>query len=192
MHSVLAVDKNGNPSAMPLPGPTTGPRRKPWNCGNSPLGKKLYAATGTPIHPDVVPLVKIAWIRQHDTERFRQTVEFLSIKSYIIHQLTGEYLIDYSIASATGSFNIHAAELPGGRCACNMPALPPIDCPAVAPVFATGRQIEKSLSAIIGVAVPNTKILIGSSDGCLATPGRRRERRWRMPPSPLKTVALCG
>ena len=37
----------------------------------------------------------------------QQTQKFLSIKTYIIQQLTGEYVIDYSVASATGILNIH-------------------------------------------------------------------------------------
>ena len=51
--------------------------------------------------------MKIAWIKNNDKERFQADQKFLSIKSYIIQQLTGEYIIDYSIASATGLLNIH-------------------------------------------------------------------------------------
>ena len=32
---------------------------------------------------------------------------FFPLKAYIIQQLTGEYVIDYSLASATGLLNIH-------------------------------------------------------------------------------------
>jgi gluconokinase len=106
MHSVLAVDKNGNPLGNAITWADNRAKKEAQELRNSPLGKKLYEATGTPIHP-MSPLVKIAWIRNRDTERFKLTSKFLSIKSYIIHQLTGEYIIDYSIASATGLLNIH-------------------------------------------------------------------------------------
>ena len=45
----------------------------------------------------------------------RKHSKFLSIKSYIIQQLTGEYLIDYSLASATGLLNIHKIKM-GCQC----------------------------------------------------------------------------
>ena len=53
------------------------------------------------------PLIKITWIKNNDKERFKKTWKFLSIKSYIIQQLVDGYVIDYSLASATGLLNIH-------------------------------------------------------------------------------------
>ena len=53
------------------------------------------------------PLVKVTWLKQHDRERFNKTHKFLSIKSYVLQQLTNGYVLDYSLASATGLFNIH-------------------------------------------------------------------------------------
>src|SRR6185503_15512515 len=96
MHSVLAVDKNGNPLGNAITWADNRARQEAQELRSSAPGKTLYAATGTPIHP-MSPLLKIAWIGHHDKERFRLTAKFLSIKSYIIHQLTGEYMTDYSI-----------------------------------------------------------------------------------------------
>ena len=106
MHSVLAVDKNGNPLGNAITWSDNRAKKEADKLKTSALGKTIYTATGTPLHP-MSPLMKIAWIKNNDKERFRQTNKFLSIKSYIIKQLTDEYLIDYSIASATGLLNIH-------------------------------------------------------------------------------------
>ena len=38
---------------------------------------------------------------------FGKTFKFISGKEYIFHQLFGEFVIDHSIASATGLFDIH-------------------------------------------------------------------------------------
>jgi gluconokinase len=57
-------------------------------------------------HSSMSPLIKITWLKNHDKSRFKAS-KFMSIKSYIIQQLTGENVIDYSLASATGLFNIH-------------------------------------------------------------------------------------
>jgi gluconokinase len=106
MHSVLAIDKNGIPLGNVITWADNRGKNEATALKNSSLGKTIYKATGTPIHP-MSPLVKIAWMKNRDKERFKKTYKFLSIKSYIIQQLTGDYIIDYSLASATGLFNIH-------------------------------------------------------------------------------------
>ena len=106
MHSVLAVDNHGNPIGNAITWADNRAKKEAQELRHSLPGKKLYEITGTPIHP-MSPLLKIAWIGHHDAERFNHTSKYLSIKSYVIQQLTGEYMIDYSIASATGLLNIH-------------------------------------------------------------------------------------
>ena len=106
MHSVLAVDKNGNPIGNAITWADNRANKEAQELKKSVTGKNIYNATGTPLHP-MSPLTKIAWIKNSDKDRFRQASKFLSIKSYIIQQLTGECLMDYSIASATGLLNIH-------------------------------------------------------------------------------------
>ncbi|PSL27531.1 gluconokinase [Chitinophaga ginsengisoli] len=167
MHSVLAVDKNGNPLGYAITWADNRAKKEAQELRNSSLGKKLYEATGTPIHP-MSPLVKIAWIRHNNKERFRLTSKFLSIKTYIIHQLTGEYIIDYSIASATGLMNIHTVNweedaLQYAGITANQLAVP-------APVFTAAGKLKKAYQQSLRLPA-ETKILIGSSDGCLATLG---------------------
>src|SRR5215217_342566 len=77
MHSLLTVDKDG----VPLGNVIT------WADNR---GKETAAG-----------------LRNNDPERFRNTSKFLPVKSYMIQQLTGKCVIDYSIASATGLMNIH-------------------------------------------------------------------------------------
>jgi gluconokinase len=167
MHSVLAVDKNGNPLGNAITWSDNRAKKEALELRSSTLGKSLYAATGTPIHP-MSPLLKIAWIRNRDKERFRQTSKFLSIKSYIIHQLTGEYLMDYSIASATGLMNIHTITWEAD--ALQYAGITPAKLPGLAPVFTTAGKLKKAYQQSLGLPA-DTKILIGSSDGCLATLG---------------------
>ncbi|THU30769.1 gluconokinase [Niastella caeni] len=167
MHSVLAVDKNGNPLGNAITWADNRAKKEAQELRRSALGKSLYAATGTPIHP-MSPLVKIAWIRNSDKERFRQTSKFLSIKSYIIHQLTGEYMIDYSIASATGLMNIHTIKWEAD--ALQYAGITASKLPGLAPVFTAAGKLKKAYQQSLRLPA-ETKILIGSSDGCLATLG---------------------
>ncbi|UOE92013.1 gluconokinase [Alkalihalobacillus sp. LMS39] len=66
----------------------------------------LYEKTGTPLHP-MSPLAKLIWLKESKVEAYQQAAYFISIKEYIIYKWFGEKVVDYSIASATGLFNIH-------------------------------------------------------------------------------------
>jgi len=167
MHSVLAVDRNGNPLGNAITWADNRARQEAQELRSSAVGKALYAATGTPIHP-MSPLLKIAWIGHHDQERFRLTAKFLSIKSYIIHQLTGEYMTDYSIASATGLMNIHSIAWEPD--ALQYAGITADKLPDATPVFAAAGRLKKAYQQSLNLPA-ETKILIGSSDGCMATLG---------------------
>jgi gluconokinase len=167
MHSVLAVDKNGNPLGNAITWADNRAKKEAQELRHSPLGKSLYAATGTPIHP-MSPLLKIAWMKDRDKDRFRQASKFLSIKSYIIHQLTGEYIMDYSIASATGLLNIHTINWEAD--ALKYAGITAARLPGLAPVFSSAGKLKKAYQQSLRLPA-ETKIIIGSSDGCLATLG---------------------
>ena len=167
MHSLLAVDKNGTPLGNAITWSDNRAKHIASDLKKSPLAKKIYAATGTPIHP-MSPLLKTAWLRLHDNERFKQTSKFLSIKSYIVHQLTGEYLMDYSIASATGFLNVHTKEWEAE--ALKFANISASKLPDLVPVFSTAGKLKKAYQTSLGLS-SNIKILIGSSDGCMAILG---------------------
>src|SRR5688572_7214360 len=104
MHSLLVVDKNGSAMGNAIMWSDNRAKNEAAAFKASPLSSEIYNATGTPIHP-MSPFLKIVWMKNNDESRFKKTARFLSLKSYVIHQLTGQYLMDYSIASATGLFN---------------------------------------------------------------------------------------
>ncbi len=167
MHSLLAVDEDGVPLGNAITWADNRGKKEAASLKGTALGDAIYQATGTPIHP-MSPLVKIAWMRSHDPEKFNQTRKFLSIKSYVVQQLTGSCIIDHSIASATGLMNIHTLSWDAsalefaGISADKLPDLVPVNYSDIR----LKREYQKSLRLLDSV-----KILIGSSDGCLATLG---------------------
>lgn len=167
MHSILSIDKNGVPLGNAIVWSDNRAKKEAHDLKRSSLGKVLYQATGTPIHP-MSPLNKIAWLKNHDKERFQQAQKFLSIKSYIIQQLTGEYIIDYSIASATGLLNIHSLQWEAE--ALKHAGITAGRLPDLVPVFYSGSKLRKEYQTSLGLPV-KVKIIVGSSDGCLATLG---------------------
>ena len=134
---------------------------------NSALGERIYKNTGTPLHP-MSPLTKIAWIKNNEKEKFKQVSKFLSLKGYILQQLTGEYMIDYSIASATGLLNIHKIQWEPE--ALKFAGITPAMLPDLVPVFSSAGKLNKAYQTSLGLS-SDTKILVGSSDGCMAILG---------------------
>src|SRR5688572_4174277 len=167
MHSVLPIDKNGVPLGNAIVWSDNRAKKEAQDLKNSSLGKILYNATGTPIHP-MSPINKITWLKNHDEERFKQTQKFLSIKAYIIQQLTGEYISDYSLASATGLLNIHTLNWEGE--ALKHAGITANKLPDLVPVFYTTTKLKKEYQTSLGLPA-KTPIIAGSSDGCLATLG---------------------
>ena len=167
MHSVLAIDKNSVPIGNAITWADNRGKKEAQELKGSDLGKLIYKATGTPIHP-MSPLIKITWLKNHDQERFRKASKFMSIKSYIIQQLTGEYIIDYSLASATGLLNIHNVNWDDN--ALKHAGITAAKLPELVPVFYITSKLRKEYQTSLGLP-SGVKIIVGSSDGCLATLG---------------------
>ncbi|HEY4094289.1 MAG TPA: FGGY family carbohydrate kinase, partial [Baekduia sp.] len=64
----------------------------------------LHGATGTPLHP-MSPLTKLVWFREEEPELFARARRWCGIKELVVHRLTGEWVTDHSVASATGLMN---------------------------------------------------------------------------------------
>jgi gluconokinase len=167
MHSVLAIDKNGIPLGNAITWADNRAIKEAQTLINSPASKSIYKATGTPLHP-MSPLFKITWFKNNDKDRFKQASKFIQLKTYIIQQLTGEYLVDYSLASATGLLNIHTVKWETE--ALSYAGINPDKLADLVPVFATAGKLKKAYQNSLGLNA-DTKIIIGSSDGCLATLG---------------------
>ena len=167
MHSVLPVDKKGNPLGNAITWSDNRGKQEARQLKGSPSGKTIYDATGTPIHP-MSPLIKITWMKKEDKHRFHLTARFLSLKSYIIQQLTGETIIDYSLASATGLFNIHSFQWEDA--ALDYAGITAGQLPELVPVFYSSPRLRPEYQASLGLD-ESTRIIAGASDGCLATLG---------------------
>lgn len=167
MHSVLPIDKNGVPLGNAITWSDNRGKKIAQELKEQSLGKTIYAATGTPIHP-MSPLIKISWLKRNDAARFKKTSKFMSIKSYIIQQLTGEHIMDYSLASATGLYNIHNLQWESE--ALSFAGIEADKLPDVVSPFYTTKKLRKEYEKSLGLPA-KTKIIIGSSDGCLATLG---------------------
>lgn len=58
-------------------------------------------------------LPKLMWIKAHEPDVFARAKYAMLVEDYVIYLLTGERIIDYSLATRTMAFDIHALEWSG-------------------------------------------------------------------------------
>ncbi|HEX7028269.1 MAG TPA: gluconokinase, partial [Gammaproteobacteria bacterium] len=167
MHSLIALDRNDKPLTRCMSWADLRSRNLANELKNTKLGRDLYRHTGTPVHP-MSPLTKIAWLRRHNPDLFNQSAMFLGIKEFIVLKLFGHKLCDYSIASATGLFDIFNYRW-------YSPALDyaGIDTTQL-PEPVDSLHMLTGLNAYDAGRLslpPETPWVIGASDGCLANLG---------------------
>ncbi len=166
MHSLIAVDGQGVPITRAMTWADLRPAAQAEALKGTDRGRRIYEHTGTPVHA-MSPLCKLLWLREAEPDVFRRAARFISIKEYIWQRWFGVYQVDYSIASATGLFDIRklewypaALELAGidaGRLS------EPVPCTHVL------RGIPDALSDL-GMPA-ELSFVIGGSDGCMANLG---------------------
>lgn len=167
MHSIMMVDAQGQPLTPLLIWADN--RSEPYAAAlkEKLLGKEIYRHTGTPIHP-MSPLCKLAWWREHKPALFETAYKFVGIKEYVLFQLFGQWVVDYSVASAMGLFDNQTLDW-------YAPALefagvqPSQLAQLVAPTFVL-HQLKPDFAQQLGIPT-DTPFVMGASDGCLANLG---------------------
>lgn len=159
MHSICLLGPDGNLLTPALLWSDQRANVHADNLRNSPLAEKLYCETGTPIHP-MSPLCKLLWIQSETTWLQDKKVRILGIKEYIWLRLTGFFEIDYSLASATGLFEIR--NLQWHPDALTLTQTDRTQFPDPQPTTFS-RTVTFESSTI--------RFVIGASDGCLANLG---------------------
>lgn len=163
MHSVIVMDANDKPLTRVLTWADNRGAKFADNLRDTPQGQAIFAHTGVPIHP-MSPLIKLMWLNQAMPAVMAQAAHVIGIKDYVWYRLFGEYVQDYSLANATGLFDLKTqtwfpqALALAGVSSDQLPRL-------VAPTYhQTGMQIDLGLPK-------ETPVFIGASDGVLSNLG---------------------
>lgn len=167
MHGIMAVNKEGDPISNLVIWSDSRSTDIAKQLRNDKDGRSLYLATGTPLHA-MSPLCKIIWWRENETDIFSKAHKFISIKEFIWYKLFNEFIIDHSIASATGLFNIdtlfwNAESLEKVKITTDQLSFPVSTDHCRKGIINEGCQ-QSGLTPLIPVC-------IGASDGCLANLG---------------------
>ena len=167
MHSLIAVDKNGIPLTHVITWADTRSKEQAIRLKNTPEGDRIYEKTGTPIH-SMSPLCKIAWIREKQPVVFAKTGKFIGIKEFIWNRFFGKYLIDYSIASATGLFDIYRMDWFEEALVFAGITAEKLSRPRPTVYSESGIDMKYRIALGLSGEIP---FIIGGSDGCLANLG---------------------
>ncbi|BAU10138.1 gluconokinase [Leptolyngbya sp. NIES-3755] len=133
----------------------------------SSKGIEIYQNTGTPLHP-MSPLTKLLWMRDCEPELFRKAAKFISIKEYVLYQWFEQYVVDYSIASATGLLNVKTRSW--DESVLELTQLRVEQFSELVPTTHVLRGMKPEYAAMMGLD-PNVPVVVGASDGVLANIG---------------------
>lgn len=167
MHSLIAVDADGRPLTRSITWADS--RATPWaeHIKRDLGGVAIYQRTGTPIHP-MSPLAKLVWLRREQPEIFARAARFVGIKEYVFFRLFERYVVDYSIASATGLFNLSRLDWDAG--ALEVAGITPERLAEPVPTTFHLAGLEPELARELGL-LPTTPFVVGANDGVLSNLG---------------------
>ncbi|GEK88436.1 gluconate kinase, FGGY family [Alkalibacterium putridalgicola] len=166
MHSLIAVDAKGKPLTKSLT--WADQRAEPYARQlKETNGKAIYDKTGTPIHP-MSPLTKLMWLKAEQPDIFNKASRFIGIKEYVFYHFFNKYVVDHSIASATGLLNMY--ELDWDKEALETAGVTKDRLSELVPTTAVFTDMDPELAERMGIH-PDMKVVIGANDGCLANLG---------------------
>lgn len=164
MHGLIAVDEEGKPLTNMITWADLRSHDYAMRLKYTDAGHKIYERTGTPIHP-MSPLCKLMWMKDNLKDVFDNAHKFISIKEYVFFQFFGEFIIDHSVASSTGLFDIY--DLDWNKVALNAAGVTADRLSRLVKTTHTVTGLLANYTNMFGIA-DDIPFVIGASDGCLA------------------------
>ncbi len=165
MHSLLAVDKVGKPLSNCIIWADNRADQLATVLRNSKTGEGIYQLTGVPIHC-MSPLCKLLWLKEQAPLLFQSAYKFIGIKEYVFFKLFGTFVIDTSVASATGLLN--SKSLLWDQQVLDVVGITTVQLSQVVPVKHT---IYYQSNGGQNLLPPGTPVVVGGSDGALSNLG---------------------
>ncbi len=167
MHSIIPLDAQGKPLHNAIIWADNRCVEQTTRLKQDGVGHDLYLQTGTPIHP-MSPLPKLMWMREEKPGVFERTARFISIKEYVFYHLLNRFVVDYSIASATGLLNLQY--LQWDEMALTLAGIRSEQLSELVSTTQILRGLKPEYAEFMGLAA-DTPIVVGANDGCLANLG---------------------
>lgn len=166
MHGLLGLDASWRPLGDLVTWADTRAADLARGLRHDPQVRRIAAETGTPLHP-FSPLFKLAWTGQHAPDVAARVHTWVSLKGWVLLNLTGELVEELGSASSSGLYDIsrrqwHAEAL----------ALAGVPAAKLPPVVSTttALPIAPDVASAMGLPV-STPVVVGAGDGPLGNLG---------------------
>ncbi|MGE5673058.1 MAG: gluconokinase [Mycobacterium leprae] len=123
----------------------------------------IYSRTGCPPHT-MYPLYKYMWYKANQPDLLRSAHRWVSIKELLVHRWTGQWALDYNLATGSGLLNMHT--LTWDEEALALAGVRPDQLSAVVPTTHTLPLTTSNLGLLLG-----TPVVLGAGDGVLSSLG---------------------
>jgi gluconokinase len=107
--SMIPIDARGRPLCRSLLWADSRAHRQSNRLLRELGAQRVRARTGCSIHP-MYHLPRLLWFKEEAPEIFKRTYKFVSIKEYVLNRFFGEFLIDRSVASGTGIWQMSSLD----------------------------------------------------------------------------------
>lgn len=166
-HSLILLDENELPLTPSITWADQRSAEQAERLLKDGTGLSIYLRTGTPIHP-MSPLLKLIWMKENRPDLFCAAKHVIGIKEYILNKLFGIMIMDYSIASATGLFNLES--LSWDSEALQLAGITEEQLPRLVPTTERIEGLNQAAAEYMGLDA-GTPFILGAQDGVLANLG---------------------
>jgi gluconokinase len=101
MHSLIAVDSQGTALTPSIIWADNRSAAFAEKIHTENKASALYQRTGLPVHA-MSPFCKLLWLKKNQPDCFDRACKFVGIKEYVFYKLFGVWVVDASLAAATG------------------------------------------------------------------------------------------
>lgn len=164
MHSLMIVSEEGEPLTQAMTWMDSRAKKQAELLWESLNGKKIYEETGTPIHA-MSPFVKLVWLRETQPQLLKMGNRIASVKEWIWHAWFDEWMIDESMAGATGLYDVEKRSW--HEHALTRIGVNPSQLSRIVPTSYRQAGCRETRLQLAGLTA-DTLFSIGSTDGVLA------------------------
>ena len=137
--------------------------------GTSPGRDRIEARTGNMLTPGTCTLPGIVWLRENRPDIFRAAYVFGEANTFLIHRLTGEFVLDFSRASLSGLVKA-GSEDRWDEWLLSLAGLGPERLPRLLPSTGVAGHVTRAAAQACGLP-EGTPVVAGAGDAPLAAMG---------------------
>jgi gluconokinase len=167
MHSVIGLDADGTPLTPSVTWADSRASGQAERLRSSPGGLALHRRTGTPVHP-MAPLVKLMWFHEQEPKLCERVAYWVGIKEYVLLRLCETLVMDHSVASGSGLFDINRLEWDPEALA--LASITEDQLPQLVPTTEVLPGLTAEAAAATGLPA-DIPVVVGAGDGPLANLG---------------------